>query len=158
MALEKLLEDVKKHLDGKDSVEVYAPERAEYRTGILDKAREYWKALEPKGAIERIYRLTSPGSYFLWKLPPELHEKLNDVLSYSLPIIARAGPAGIAAGLTYAVSEMMYGLKTKSLKRVVSGLVGAVTHIKKLPVTGKSERVTKEATVSLEKHLGFAGA
>lgn len=127
--------------------EIYTP-KYQY---FLEKTKTYWENLHPKTALERTYAMASPGLYALWKLPDGLHEDLNQALGYTTLLLSRAGPlAAISSGAVYGVSELVYGIKTKSGKRFLSGLVGLLTHLRKIP---EARAFSERAMSSLKGHF-----
>lgn len=101
-----------------------------HHSTLLEQSRDYWKNLKPKSAKEAAAAIVSPGVYSLWKLPPELHEYVNTTLKYATEILAETQPeAAVATGIVYGISEIMYGIKTGSGKRLISGLAGTLHHM-----------------------------
>ena len=92
----------------------------------MRKIRELWERFAPGKFYEHLWMNTSPGTYFLWKLPKSAHKKLNDILDYATSFLARTQPEfAIASGILGGVSHTLYGLKNEekdSGRHVVSGL------------------------------------
>jgi hypothetical protein len=124
---------------------LYIPEDGETRSGFLEKIRGYWDEYKPKSAFGYAAAVVFPTPYFLWKLPSDLHGYLNDILKGASAISMRAGQPEVAAatGITYAISQAVYGLKTKSGKHVLSGLEGIVTNTKKINLSTLSKADAK---------------
>ena len=74
-----------------------------------------------------------------------LHHR-NKLLEYATGVASVCGPpqAKLATGLSYAISEAVYGLKSSSGKRTASGLVGIIHHLR------------EHGDVKLNKWLGGA--
>lgn len=128
--IEELVEDSEKiRLEEKER-KLYLSDNAT----SINSFQKYWEEMKPRSAVQTIYALSNPGIYTLWKLPTHLHDSFNKTLSYATYILSRTQPeAAIATGLFYGVSEAIYGIKTKSGKHFMSGLVGLLTHMKNLP-------------------------
>jgi hypothetical protein len=124
-----LKQDLKEH-----SPEVYI----QHHPRLITYLEDYWNAMKPHSMREaQLMALSFPTAqipYYLWKLPPEMHQYLNTALGYATSILARTQPeAALATGVFYGLSQAIYGIKTKSGKDLVSGLVGLLTHLKKVP-------------------------
>lgn len=133
-----------KDMPGKPA-HLYIPEGEEAKSGFLEKVRGYWDEYKPKSAFGYAAAVVFPTPYFLWKLPADLHGYLNDILKGATAISARAGQPEVAAatGITYAISQAVYGLKTKSGKHVMSGLEGIVANTKKMDLSALSKADAK---------------
>lgn len=100
---------------------------------FLDLAKEYWNQIKPQNVGEAIASVLLPTPYQIWKLPPEVHKKMNDILGVAADIAFAAGPeAEAAVGLAYGISQAIYGFKTQSGKHAGAGLVGIAEGIKRL--------------------------
>mgnify|MGYP001559584807 CR=1 FL=1 len=141
---------VKQDLE-ENGAEVYLPKNGSF----FEKCRNYWESMHPKSALEYSYAISSPAGYILWRMPPEMHETLNKVLSYSSLALSRLHPiAGLASGIVYGLSEIVYGIKTRSGKSLVSGLVGSLTHLKKIGEPKLTE-FADHALSSLKEYFAF---
>jgi hypothetical protein len=122
---------------------------------LIESLEEYWEAMKPKTVRDvQVMALPFPSlqiPYYLWKLPPEMHRYLNTALECATSVLARKDPeAALATGVFYGLSQAMYGIKTKSGKHLMSGLVGILTHLKKLPET---KEFSKRAMQSLKNYF-----
>jgi hypothetical protein len=124
---------------------------------FMQKVGKYWEYARPKSVLDYVARIVVPG-YSLWILPNEMHEYLNKALFYATKISGVAGQEEIAlgTGIAYAVSQTIYGLKNKSGKHVMSGLVGIIFQSKKLDrskLTDENKSDLKNSVDAAEKVL-----
>lgn len=130
--------------------EIYFPSDKDF----FGKIKNFWDIYKPRSAVDVVNFTMSPPAYYLWKLPEPIHRTLNDVLGYSTHILTELNPElGVATGITYGLSETIYGLKTKSGKRMLSGLIGSLTHMKQLG----DEKIKDFAERTLEKLEQYFG-
>lgn len=148
MSINELVADADTFRDRMHEVqEIYFP----HDKTFFGKMRNFWDIYRPRNAIDAINLGMSPAAYYLAKLPPPIHKTLNDILKYSTQIITGINPeVGAATGITYGLSEILYGLKTQSGKRLLSGLVGSLTHMKKIPEFSEFARRAEEI---LDAHI-----
>jgi len=100
---------------------------------LIGKVKDYWNQIKPNNVQEAVAYLTMPAPYYLWKMPVEVHRRVNDILDIATGIAAAVNPEmGLGLGISHSVSQVIYGLKTGSGKHTGSGLVGIVEHVKKL--------------------------
>jgi hypothetical protein len=144
---------------------LYVPEDEEAREQFSEKSRGYWDTYRPKSAFDYATYAVSPAGYMLWKMPPETHSKVNSVLGGAagictllLPVPGVGEAAGIGAlvtGILYAISQTVYGIKTKSGKHVTSGLEGIVANTKKIDLANltKDDAKTVRNTYKNAKSL-----
>jgi hypothetical protein len=116
--------------------------------GLMEKVKGYWNQMKPNNVQEAVASVVIPTPYYLWKLPPDVHKTMNDILGAATDIAAKVNPeVGIATGLAYGISQVIYGLKTGSGKHTGAGLVGIAEHIKRAgsdehqPILEKIEEV-----------------
>jgi hypothetical protein len=116
-----------------EDISLYMPKGSRVVKGMLERMRTYWNTIKPRNVPEAVAAVVMPAPYHLWKLPVEVHEKLNDILGVAAGIATVAQPeVGLATGIAYGISQVIYGLKTGSGKHTGSGLMGIVEHVKKL--------------------------
>ena len=128
---------------------VYVPQMdySEHKT-FLDHVGRYWNEYKPRNVFEYAGLVTNPAAYALWRMPNETHQYLNKALQYATKVSALTGQEEIAlaTGITYAISQAVYGLKNKSAKHVMSGLVGIISNAKKID----SSKLSVEDKVHLD--------
>lgn len=145
--------------------DIYMPQE-ERKRDFLDRVKNYWAESKPKSAFDysKYLAKTNPALsgpiqiYELWKLPIDAHEDLNYILSRAYELSAVHPEARLATGVAYAISQTIYGIKTKSGKHILSGLQGIVTHFDKngisaLPIKEQSgaKSLAKKANSLIEK-------
>ncbi len=131
-------------LDSIKEISLYMPDKdkQKYLVGKVQKILEDYKHIieeyRPKTVKDFVAQATlGPAGYVLWKLPPDVHKKVNELLKYATAISTKAKPEiSMALGITYFISQVLYGLKTKSGKHVVSGLAGIGHSAKKMKIAG----------------------
>ncbi|MEK6927276.1 MAG: hypothetical protein AABX11_02485 [Nanoarchaeota archaeon] len=114
------------------------------RNNIIEKVAEYWNSARPKSAFDYVVAATStvPGLsgasslVRMWKMPENEHAKLNNLLASAYALSKVHPVAQTVTGLTYAVSQAIYGLKTGQGAHILSGLKGILTHTDKMAVGG----------------------
>jgi hypothetical protein len=137
-------------LDSIKEVSLYMPEKERQKylvdkvKTILDKYTHIIERYRPKTVKDFVASATlGPAGYTLWKLPPDIHKKVNELLKYAAAISSKTKPeVGAALGITYFISQAMYGIKTKSGKHVISGLTGIGHSAKKLKIKGLEKLTT----------------
>ena len=125
---------------------------------FLDRIRRYWNEFKPRSVKEYVTRVVLP-EYALWKMPNQTHEDFNYLLRRATELSSAVGQeeVALATGLTYAVSQTIYGLKNRSGKHVLSGLQGIITHGKKINSASLNDPDREKLTQtvgSAEKLLG----
>jgi hypothetical protein len=134
-------------LDSIKEISLYMPDKKQqkYLVGKVRKILEDYKHIveeyRPKTVKEFVLQAAlGPQGYLLWKLPPDVHKKVNELLKYASGISAKFQPeVGMAVGLGYFISQVMYGIKTKSGKHLISGLTGIGHSAKKMKIRGLEE-------------------
>ncbi len=139
---QKRIEEIVKETDALmsdlegNSPEVYMPNHP----SLVKDLEDYWEAMKPqslRGA--QLMALPFPSfqiPYYLWKLPPHIHEYFNSALKYATSVLSRTDPeAALATGVFYGISQAIYGIKTRSGKHLMSGLVRILTNLKEHPDT-----------------------
>lgn len=118
-------------LNEDDGKELYMPHGDEAQEHY-GKIRKAYETLKPRSAFDFAFAL-APGSsilYTLYKLKPETHKKVNHVLKNVCEFSTVLGPeAPAVTGLMYGVSQVIYGMKTKSGKHVGAGISGIAHHL-----------------------------
>lgn len=120
----------------------YMPREEESLKGI----KTGWRRYSPDRFYEKVWLGYSPATYLLWKLPPETHRKLNEVLRYANTVAAKNPTALAVTGTITGISHVLYGLKNKgrdSGKHVASGLakiVGSTENDPKMKKVGSKTR------------------
>ena len=155
----KLEEDIKLYrtheLPVPAQIPIYLP-HPDYREGFLKTVRGYWAEVKPKSAFEYAAYAANPSAYLLWKMPKETHAKLNTLLGTLAPLSEALGPeAVVGVGIAYAISQVIYGLKTRSGKHLLSGLEGVVKNTSGVnhPLITESDRSQLRSTNKAAKSL-----
>lgn len=134
-ALEKKVKALMKDLPDLSEQTLYLPNGTNPENKkIWDKIYEYNKSMEPKDLKEKISQVAFPSAYYMWKMPIEMHEYVNKVLEYATKILRFVQPElGVATGITYSISQAVYGIKTNSGKHTASGLKNLVYNMRNVP-------------------------
>lgn len=159
-SLDNLLEDadsLKEKFANQEETHLYMPDHnslEEKHRNLVDYAEECWDKMQPHSASQAVASIAvNPGIYMLWKLPAEMHDYLDKTLGYATYVLARTAPeAALATGLTYGISEVMLAMKEQSGKRLVSGLIGLLTHLKKAP-NQKFQNFSNNIMASLKNYF-----
>ena len=157
--LEGILEEfdgIRPHLE--EGAHIYVPDHP----GFLTKIKDYWFNLMNKaGPITASALRGAPGgeiNYLLWKMPPRLHAVVNRVLDYTSIVLRKYQPEGaVYTGLLSGASRLIYGIKTRSGKDVVSGLVGSLGHLNQIDdpkIKSRLENLYDESMKVIEEYFG----
>lgn len=111
----------------------FIPELPE-KSGFLRTIRSYWEKMRPRKAWEYALYATQPTFYALLKMPPKLHKQFNDVLGLATVAGAKSPIPATVLGGTYAVSQVIYGIKKsregnreEGGRHILSGVQGVAT-------------------------------
>ena len=154
--LEKRLYTIEDLPEQKEHV-LYMPDATkEENRGLWEKVKDYAEQMKPKDFRDWMY-LSNPTfhpAYVIWKLPSEMHEYLNKLLKYATEISAVVAPeATPELGLAYGVSQVVYGIKTRSGKHTGAGLTRLVSDLKKVSKNEKLNKFLQTAEEIIEKYF-----
>jgi len=122
-------------LPDQEQHELYMPNKHKEHKKLWEKMEDFSDKQRPKNWKDWTTMVVFPHGYTLWKLPPKVHHYVNKVLGYATEALAPIQPeAALGTGIAYGISQVVYGIKTKSGKHVGSGIGGLVENLKKADI------------------------